>query len=125
MAIPVLKLLRIAALLGVAYLAWTGFARDWIMGGVGAHDDIIVYVSDSCGRTCRPMIAAIKKRNDFFYVLNVDEDSEVAAELDRKLQASGFTRKIYEMPVVDAYGTILPDNPSIQKVMEALDRPRP
>ena len=117
-----IKYLRILGVLGALYLIWEGFAREWIMSGLKSHNEIIVYVSDSCARTCRPVIKAIKARNEFYYELNVDQDSDAAAELDAKLEASGFTRKVYQMPVVDIYGTILPDNPSIQKIMETLDR---
>lgn len=115
-----LKNLFIALLLLVlAYTAWQLFERG---GGtiLQAHNDIIVYTSDSCGLPCRDMVNAIRGEGEHVYVVNLDDDHEAQEELAGKLDAIGFDRKIYRLPVVDVFGELFPDGPAIKKVLSAV-----
>jgi hypothetical protein len=111
----------VAALLlaGFAYTAWQLFERG---GGTALkhHKNIIVYTSGSCGLPCRDMVNAIRGEGEHVYVVNLDDDHEAQEELAGKLDAIGFDRKIYRLPVVDVFGEVFPDGPAIKKVLAAV-----
>ncbi len=109
----------VAAIALGAYFAWTEGMFKSFVGVDTQHDDVIIYVSNRCGTPCNRLIDIIRQQNVRFYVLNVDDDEEVAQELRAKLDAVGFRQTIYRLPVVDLYGEILPI-PSIKDVKQRL-----
>ena len=116
--LPVVVLLAIAA-----YLLWWALG-DREQGSLDEHEDIVIYTSNSCGKPCKDMIEAIQAAGVHAYVSNLDDDHELEDELRAKLTAIGFDRKVYRLPVVDVYGTLLPDNPPVRRVMKVISADR-
>lgn len=114
------SIVYIALLAALAYGAWEFVIRDKLFQEQASHGDIIVYTSNSCGLACSEMVEAIRGTSEHVFSLNVDEDSDIEDELAAKLEAVGFDRKIYRMPVVDVFGEVLADGPPIKRVMEAI-----
>lgn len=102
------------------YYAWDKYMNSQSVGGIRSHNDVIVYTSQSCGRPCWKMTKMLDEQNVAFIVELVDEDDKIKDELRRKLDAIGFNQRVYKLPVVDVYGNVFPDNPSMNKVKAAL-----
>lgn len=123
-AITLKNVLLVAALGALAYTAWE--LIDYRGGStVSQHQEIIVYTADSCGLRCSDMVEAIRREGEHPYVLNLDRDEDAQEELGEKLDAIGFDTKVYQLPVVDVYGEVFPDGPSIKKVLSAVRSNRP
>ena len=123
-AVTVKHLVLVGALGALAYTAWE--LIDHRGGtGLGRHGEIIVYTSDSCGLRCRDMVEAIRGEGEHVYVLSLDGDQDAQDELADKLDAIGFDSRVYRLPVVDVYGEVIPDGPSIKKVLSAVRANRP
>lgn len=120
MRTKITNLVLLVALAVIGYLVWENVLRNLIMGSGASHSDVIVYVSNNCGQRCDRMIEAIDNEGIPLISLNVDDDHEVALELREKLDRAGFRPQIYRLPVVDVYGEIMADNPSIKKVKARL-----
>lgn len=102
-----------------AYFAWTEGLFKIFTRSHTKHGDLIIYVSNRCGTPCNRLVEIVREQNVLFYVLNVDDDEEIAQELRGKLDAIGFRQTIYRLPVVDMYGEILPV-PSVRDVKQRL-----
>lgn len=102
------------------YYAWDKYLSSQPAGSIRSHNDVIVYTSKSCGQPCWKMTRMLKEQNVAFIVELVDEDYKVKEELRRKLDAIGFNQKVYKLPVIDVYGNVFPDNPSLKTVKAAL-----
>ena len=107
----------LVALAAAAYLIWTGYlASRFAPEPARLHEDIIVYSRSGCA-PCIAMTRLLQAERHPFTEFFVDEDDDASEELRRKLDALGFHQRIYELPVVDIYGTVFPDNPS-RKLIE-------
>jgi hypothetical protein len=51
----------------------------------------------------------------------IDKDRASRDELSQKLENAGYRPQNYGTPIFDAYGTMLPNNPSLAKIRAARD----
>ncbi len=113
------NIIVLVVIASAVYVAWTEGLFQAFTRSRTQHSDVIIYVSNRCGTPCSRLVDMIREQNVLFYVLNVDDDVEIAQELREKLDAIGFRQTIYRLPVVDLYGEILPV-PSIRDVKKRL-----
>jgi len=93
--------------------------RNSIEGSLGEyHDELIMYSLTTCGY-CKKKARELKKQNIPFIEYYVDEDTKRKEELANKLKKAGIQARSYGTPIFDAYGTMLPNNPSISKIKDA------
>ncbi len=117
--IPFRNLIVLVVIASAVYFSWTEGLFKIFTRSHTQHNDVVVYVSNRCGTPCNRLVGMIREENVLVYVLNVDDDEEIAQELREKLDAIGFRQTIYRLPVVDLYGEILPV-PSIRDVKRRL-----
>lgn len=71
-----------------------------------------MYSLSTCDHCKRKRQALINNRIQFAEY-SVDLDSSKNTELNEKLSRSGYTRKAYGTPIMNVYGVMVPDNPSL------------
>lgn len=76
------------------------------------HEQLIMYSLTTCGY-CKQKAKALEAAGIPYQEYFIDVDQNRREELDKKLTLSGLPAKGYGTPIFDAYGYILPNNPSI------------
>ncbi len=96
---------------------WYSSSSDASDGFTGEmHDELIMYSLTTCG-FCKQKAKELKSADISFTEYFIDEDYERANELNGKLAKAGYTADSYGTPIFDAYGYMLPNNPSVSKIV--------
>ncbi len=86
-----------------------------------AHNRLIMYSLTTCG-FCKQKAKDLRSEGISFVEYFIDKDRYRQEELYNKLAKSGYPPKTYGMPTFDAYGYMLPNNPSISKILSYQDK---
>jgi len=84
------------------------------------HDELIMYSLTTCGY-CKKKVRELDARNIEFTEYFIDIDKESMTELNDKLTKAGFEPKRYGTPIFDVHGVMLPNNPSMDKIIKNLN----
>lgn len=106
-----------AILLVLAAFQWHQYHKNDNGYFTGAqHDQLIMYSLTTCGLCVQKKKELMAKKIPFveYYI---DKDPDKKRELWQKLEESGFTSRRIGTPTFDAYGHILPNNPSIETIL--------
>ena len=107
------------------YLLWNGYLAAKLAPEERLHERVLVYSRAGC-LPCTRMVNELSAERVPVTELFVDDDEYLQNEVRSKLDDIGFRQRVYELPVVDVFGKVFPDNPSIRKVKahlnEMLDR---
>ena len=78
-----------------------------------------MYSLTTCGH-CKVVAGELQNANIAFTEKFIDNDANAMAELKQKLADAGLAPRSYGTPIMDVYGTIMPDNPSLAAVKKRL-----
>lgn len=81
-----------------------------------AHDELIMYSLTTCGY-CKQKAKELESEGIPYVEYYIDQDHNRRDELNEKLAKSGYPPKGYGTPIFDAYGHMLPNNPSLSKIL--------
>jgi len=116
----ILKDLIVFAVLGaIGWYAWDQHLRDRLLGGRAQHDQVIVYTIAECAE-CRVRISELRTEGVLFTEIRVDLDAHMLERMHESLREGGYRSRLVEFPVVDVHGTMLANNPPIQRIREHL-----
>jgi len=101
------------------YHAYTDGRLDIFESNVEHHNEIIMYSLTTCGY-CKRRARELKARNVSFTEYYIDKDKRRLKELNAKLTKAGFKPKSYGTPILDVHGVMLPNNPSMDKILKNL-----
>jgi len=112
---------KLLFLLLIAFGAW-----QWVSqkppGFTGQeHGQLIMYSLTTCGycnQKRRELTAARIPFTEYF----IDRDSSRRDELSRKLEKAGITPRAIGTPTFDVHGTMLINNPSMERIREVMAR---
>ncbi len=97
------------------YIFWDGYVAARLAPEGRLHERVLVYSRADC-LPCTRMVRELSAERVPVTERFVDDDEHVQNEVRRKLDEIGFRQRVYQLPVVDVYGKVFPDNPSIPKV---------
>lgn len=80
-----------------------------------AHNQLIMYSLTTCGY-CKQKAQELRSAGIRYTEYFIDQDSGKRKELNDKLAKAGFPARGYGTPIFDAYGYMLPNNPSLAKI---------
>jgi protein-disulfide isomerase len=83
------------------------------------HNQIIMYSQTTCGY-CKLKVKQLKQENIAFTEYFIDVDNKRRDELFAKLEKSGYPSGSMGTPTFDVHGTMLPNNPDMSVIKEAL-----
>jgi len=83
------------------------------------HNEIIMYSQTTCGY-CKLKVKQLKQENIAFTEYFIDVDSKRKEELFDKLEKAGYPSRSFGTPTFDVQGTMLPNNPDMSVIKEAL-----
>lgn len=121
----------LAALTAIPFILvplWAGFSPGSFTGSLTGSRKADTTVSRQAGETlvimysrsdctlCDQRRTALKQQRVPFTEYFVDKDSERMAEMHTKLKEHNIPLSTVSYPVFDAYGTLMADNPSVDKV---------
>lgn len=114
---------KILLYLLIGYGAFTWYKNNSSSkGSTGiSHDKLIMYSLTTCG-FCKQKARELRNENIPFIEYFIDKDKQRNNELTEKLKKAGFKPKSYGTPIFDAYGIMLPNNPSISAIKEAKNK---
>jgi glutaredoxin len=75
-----------------------------------------MYSLTTCGY-CKQKAKELKAAGIPYIEYYIDEDRKRSDELNEKLTRSGYPPGGYGTPIFDAYGYMLPNNPSVSKIL--------
>lgn len=93
-------------------------------GVSGDADRIIMYSLSTCGY-CKQKVKELRQRNIAFTEYFIDKDSSRLDELNSKLAKAGFSPRSFGTPIMDVYGVMLPNNPSMDVIQQHLNKYQP
>ena len=115
------KLLVIAL---IAFGAYQHFYADESVdeGKVAqAHDRVIMYSLTTCGY-CKAKGRELHAQGIRFTEYFIDEDVQRRDELNNKLAEAGFAPRGYGTPIMDVHGVMMPNNPSVARIVEVMEK---
>lgn len=101
------------------YQAYTDGKLNVFESDIVHHNELIMYSLTTCG-FCKRKAKELKERNITFTEYFIDKDKRRRDELNNKLTKAGFKPKRYGTPIFDVHGVMLPNNPSIDKIIKNL-----
>jgi glutaredoxin len=81
-----------------------------------SHQKLIMYSLTTCGY-CKQKVKELNSAGIPFTEYFIDKDPKRQKELHEKLAMAGFPPQSYGTPLFDAYGHMLPNNPSLAKII--------
>lgn len=84
-----------------------------------SKQELIMYSQTGCGY-CISKAQELRDNGIAFTEYYIDQDDTREQELWDKLKRAGFNASVVGTPTFDAAGTILPNNPSLSRIMEAM-----
>lgn len=115
-----MRKLLIFVLAMAAYGVWDNYHTEQPAAGlVAAHNDVIMYSLTTCGfckQKGRELQAAGIGYREYF----IDKDMERRNELNEKLEKAGLPPRSYGTPILDVHGTMLPNNPSLDRIRQSM-----
>ena len=81
-----------------------------------SHEKLIMYSLTTCG-FCKQKAKELRSSGIPYTEYFIDKNRQKQQELNDKLAKSGYPPKGYGMPIFDAYGRMLPNNPPVSKVI--------
>lgn len=84
------------------------------------HNQLIMYSLTTCGY-CKLKVKQLKQENIAFTEYFIDVDNNRKEELFAKLEKSGYSSRSIGTPTFDVHGTMLPNNPDMSDIKEALE----
>jgi glutaredoxin len=85
-----------------------------------AHDQVIMYSLTTCGY-CKQKGRELDRAGIEYKEYFIDKDHKRRDELTNKLKLAGFEPRSWGTPIMDIKGVMLPNNPSMKKIMKYLD----
>lgn len=112
---------KLLVLFLISYAAYQVFGRSSgdVAGVVAVHDEVIMYSLTTCG-FCKQKARVLKQEGIVFTEYYIDKESRRRKELNSKLSQAGYPPKSYGTPIMDVHGVILPNNPSLAKIKQAM-----
>jgi glutaredoxin len=114
-----MKKLLILLLCFGAYKLWSDYGGGGPSGQLSAHDEVIMYSLTTCGY-CRQKADQLDAAGIEYVEYFIDSDSRRKDELTNKLKQAGFAPRAWGTPILDVHGTMLPNNPSLEKIRQHL-----
>lgn len=105
------------------WYGWTEFVAPRLSPQARLHDEIILYSNGPECYPCRDRARQMQAEGLVFTEIRVDIDPQMLEQMRQKLQRAGYREKVFDFPVIDVYGAMLPDNPSLRKIKEIAARP--
>ena len=102
-----------------AYKVFSERGADGLSHVAVAHDEVIMYSLTTCG-FCKQKARELKQEGIVFIEYFIDKDRKRKKELNTKLSQAGYKPKSYGTPIMDVHGVMLPNNPAISKIRQAM-----
>ena len=111
-----------ALLIALGVYNWYNADADVELSGYTgvSHQKLIMYSLTTCGY-CKQKVKELNSAGIPFTEYFIDKDANKRKELYEKMARAGFPAQGYGTPLFDAYGHMLPNNPSLAKIISVKD----
>jgi len=108
----------------VAFGAWHWYSQRPTGFSGQSHNQVIMYSLTTCGY-CAQRRKDLVQAGIPFVEHFLDRDANRRDEFERKLTTAGIPPQTIGTPSFDIYGHMLINNPSMEKIRDAMSRHRP
>lgn len=116
-----MKKILFIALIAFGAVTWYQ-KQNQVNEGTGiTHTRLIMYSQTTCS-FCKKKAEELQRAGIRYTEYYIDKDRQKRDELTEKLKQAGFKPMGYGTPIFDAYGTMLPNNPDLSKIIEIRNR---
>jgi glutaredoxin len=113
----------LAVMAVIAYQIYIDSSYEEIPINSQGDSNVIMYSLTTCGY-CKKKREELHKNNISFTEYFIDKDKARQEELNQKLAKAGFQPRGYGVPIFDVYGTMLPNNPPLRKIVKHINQNR-
>jgi len=113
------KLIILALIVFGAFKVYSDRGADELSRVAGSHEEVIMYSLTTCG-FCKQKARELRQEGIAFTEYYIDKDVKRRKELNSKLSQAGYKPKSYGTPIMDVHGVVMPNNPSLTEIKQAM-----